>query len=46
MGNQTGIYGMDLGADFVPHGSMKELYKLCGLDADSIAGYTREVLGQ
>lgn len=38
------IYGMDLGADFVGHGSLKELYQLCGLDADSIAAFTKEVL--
>ena len=29
--------GMDLGRDFVPHGSQKELFKHCGLDAASIA---------
>ena len=36
--------GIDLGRDFVPHGSQKELFKHCGLDAASIAAYTREVL--
>ena len=38
------INGMDLGWDFVPHGSQKELFKHCGLDAVSIAGFTKEVL--
>ena len=38
------VYGIDLGRDFVPHGSQKELYKHCGLDAQSIAAYTMEVL--
>ena len=38
------IDGMDLGRDFVPHGAQKELYKHCGLDASSIAAYTKEVL--
>ena len=38
------VYGIDLGPDFVTHGSMKELYKLCGLDAQSVAQYTKEVL--
>ena len=38
------IDGRDLGADFVPHGSQKELFKHCGLDAASIAAYTKEVL--
>ena len=36
--------GMDLGQDFVPHGSQKELFKHCGLDAVSIAAYTKEAL--
>ena len=36
--------GMDLGRDFVPHGSQKELFKHCGLDAASIAAYTKEAL--
>ena len=38
------IDGRDLGVDFVPHGSQKELFKHCGLDAASIAAYTKEVL--
>ena len=36
--------GMDLGHSFVPHGSLKELYHHCGLDAAGIAAYTKEVL--
>ena len=35
---------IDLGRDFVTHGSQKELYQLCGMDAASIANFTREVL--
>ena len=38
--------GMDLGRDFVPHGSQKELFKHCGLDAASIAAFTKEMLSQ
>ena len=38
--------GLDLGKGFVPHGSLKELYRHCGLDAASIAKYTKEVLSQ
>ena len=38
------VDGIDLGHDFVPHGTLKELYERCGLDAGSIAAYTREVL--
>ncbi len=36
--------GIDLGWRFVPHGSQQKLYEHCGLDAASIAAYTREVL--
>ena len=38
--------GMDLGEDFVPHGSLKELHRHCGLDAASIAEFTKEVLSK
>ena len=38
------VYGKDLGPDFVPHGSLDKLYAHCGLDANSIAEYIREVL--
>ena len=40
------VDGIDLGHDFVPHGTLKELYERCGLDAGSIAAYTREVLAR
>ncbi len=40
------VYGMDLGKDFVPHGSQNELYKYCGLDEASIAAYVKEVLSK
>ena len=38
--------GMDLGSAFVPHGSVKELHRHCGLDAAAIADYTKEVLSK
>jgi len=38
------VSGIDLGKGFVPHGALKELYKDFGLDAASIAAYTKEVL--
>ena len=38
------VHGLDLGPDFVPHGNQKLLYKHCGLDAESIARYVKEVL--
>ncbi len=38
------VIGMNLGVDFVPGGSMGELYHFCGLNADAIAVRAREVL--
>ncbi len=38
------ICGIDLGPDFVTHGSQNELYAHCGLDAQSIAAFTKEML--
>ena len=38
------VDGLDLGADFVPHGNQKLLYKHCGLDEEAIARYVKEVL--
>ena len=40
------IFGIDLGKRFVPHGSLKELHRHCGLDAAAIAAYTKEVLSR
>ena len=40
------VEGLDLGSDFVPHGSLRELYHHCGLDEVSIAAFTEEVLRQ
>ena len=34
----------DLGNQFVPHGSQKELYEYCGLDGQSIAAFANVVL--
>ena len=41
---QRRVYGLDLGAEYVPHGSTGELYCLLGLDAPSIEKKVREVL--
>lgn len=38
------VHGLDLGADFVPHGDQNSLYKHAGLDAGSIMNYVCEVL--
>lgn len=37
------VYGRDLGPDFVTHGDKKKLYEKCGLDAESLAAYAKEV---
>lgn len=38
------VTGLDLGKNYVPGGSMKELYHFCGLDGGSIAAFAEEVL--
>ena len=38
------VHGIDLGADFVPHGDQDSLYKFTGLDAGSITDFVCEVL--
>ena len=38
------VYGLDLGPEFVSHGSRTELLCDCGLDGASIAKFVREVL--
>ena len=40
------VAGIDLGSDFVTHGNQKKLYEYTGLDAASIAAYTKEVLSK
>ena len=38
------VFSRDLGRDFVPHGSVSQLYEHCGLDEKSVAEYIQEVL--
>ena len=38
------VHVMDLGKDFVPHGDTASLYRLTGIDGQSISNYVREVL--
>ena len=40
------VEGIDLGVDFVTHGSQKKLYECCGLDGESIAAFAKEVLSK
>ena len=40
------IEGIDLGADFITHGSLQKLYEQCGLDPTSIADFTKEMLSR
>lgn len=41
--NNIRVTGMDLGEDYVPHGSCDQLYRHCGLDAQSVAKKILEV---
>ncbi len=41
---QCRVFGRDLGADYVTHGSVEQLHKVCGLDPSSVADYVQEVL--
>ena len=38
------VHVTDLGKDFVPHGDTASLYRLTGIDGQSISNYVREVL--
>ena len=38
------VHGVDLGADFIPHGDLASLYRISGLDAASITKFVCEVL--
>lgn len=38
------VHSLNLGDDFVTHGSIADLYRHCGIDPDSIANIIREVL--
>ena len=40
------VEGLDLGRNFVPHGSLNELYHHCGLDEASIAAFIKEMLSE
>ncbi len=42
--NDCTVYGIDLGNDFVPHGTQLKLFEVCGLDGKSIAAFTKEML--
>lgn len=42
--NSPRVYPMDVGREFVPHGDMCSLYRLVGLDGESIARRVREVI--
>ena len=38
------VFSRDLGGEFVPYGSVNQLYQHCGLDGASMAAYIQEVL--
>ena len=40
------VSGMDLGSEYVTHGSVRQLYAHCGLDADAIVKHVVEVVSR
>ena len=38
------VFGRDLGSDFITHGDKKKLYENCGLDAEALAAFAKEVV--
>ena len=44
-GSECVVHPMDLGSSFVPHGSMRSLYELTGIDRISICKSVEKVLG-
>ncbi len=40
------VEGIDLGANFVTHGSQQKLYEECGLDEKSITAFVKEMLAK
>jgi len=38
------VFGRDLGSDFITHGDKKKLYENCGLDAQALAAFAKEVV--
>lgn len=40
------VDGIDLGNQFVTHGSLEDLYRHCGMDSQSIADFTRKVIAR
>ena len=43
-GSDCTVHALDLGRDFTPHGDTRSLYRLTGLDRESIVNSVREVL--
>jgi len=43
-GKRNKVFGIDLGANFVPHGDIQTLYKQYKLDAQSVCDYILEVV--
>ena len=43
-GSACRVHPIDLGPEFVPHGDMRSLYRLTGLDREAIVKYVCEVL--
>ena len=46
LGEKHSFVCVDLGKEYVPHGSVAQLYKKYGLDAESLTEKMKEVLGK
>ena len=43
-GTEVRCFARNLGNRFIPHGSMEDLYRACGLDGQSLAAWIEEAL--
>ena len=43
-GGNVRCFARNLGDRFIPHGSVQDLYRACGLDGDSLADWITEAL--
>ena len=46
MGQNYNVSCVDLGCEYVTHGSVRQLYEKYGLDAESLSNKVKEVLGK
>ena len=46
LGFDRTVLGLDLGHRFIPHGDIRSLYGMCGLDGESLAAAVRKAVGR